>query len=301
MSYTGETEYNNRITMAYALLSSISQEAYKHPFLLSNQVLSKNPFTTNFLARYLDRENPAMPSRLMVLAKLAKYYLLSLRDLISYVKEFAEYYLSGLRFRHPENKSELVLIDMPFLVSKLNNPGVLPDSFFPGLASFLEKNKMNYAYLPVFDGMKKIFEFHGILSGLRKNKAQILCEYQLLGSGDLFKILYFILVYPIEVIRLARSLDTNDFGRRLVRYELLDTLSQPAFRAFSRYCQGRSIAGLPYEKIKVISWYENQAIHKNLYKGLRIRSEKVAIYGAQLFIYSRNQLNIIPDENEEVF
>ena len=40
---------------------------------------------------------------------------------------------------------------------------------------------------------------------------------------------------------------------------------------------------------------------KNFYKGLRSDSGKVEIYGSQLFFYSKDHLNIVPDENEMRF
>ena len=47
-----------RIRKAFEFLSSINQTAYKDIYLLSNEVLSKNPLTNNFLSRFLQEEAP---------------------------------------------------------------------------------------------------------------------------------------------------------------------------------------------------------------------------------------------------
>ena len=87
----------------------------------------------------------------------------------------------------------------------------------------------------------------------------------------------------------------------MLKSELIDNLRFKTLLKFSRYLQGKKISSLTCEKIKLISWFENQTIDKNLYKGIRDGGNKVKIYGAQPFIFSKFILNILTDENEVKF
>jgi len=295
---------NNRletkIEEAYNFISLINKEAYKDIFLLSNQVLSKNPFANNFLKRFLNRENLKQQPFHIVLFKLLKYYIKSFKYFILYIFNFIGYFLSALRFSSLNNK-ELILIDTFFLMDNINKSNSYADPYFPGLEDLLKRMNKHYAYLPAFYGPQKPFDLYAVLKVLRKEKVPVLSEFQLLSIYDLLYLLYFIVIYPYRVLKLARRLPAGGCETNLLRYELIDTIEQVTFYSFSRYLQGKKIAALPYENIKVISWYENQVIDKNLYKGLRTSIDKARIYGAQLFLYSKDMLNIIPDENEKIF
>lgn len=282
----------------YDFISSVNKEAYKDIYLLSNQVLSKNPFTNNFLKSYLKNDNFIKPKAKFIFLKLLKYYFLSFKDFISYLAEYIEFLLSFSNFRFPSYEKELILIDTFFIVNEIKKNGGYTDAYFPGLSDSLKKKDMNYAYLPVFEGLKRRFTMLEIFKILKRNNIPILSEYQLLSINDFFWIFYFIFFYPFRVLKFLGTLDQNTYEMNLLKSEIVGTLDQVTFRSFSRYLQGKNIANLPYKTIKVISWYENQVIHKNLYKGLRANTLKVKIYGSQFFIYLKNFLNLFPDENE---
>ena len=286
---------------AYDFLSSVNREAYNRTYLLSNQVLSRNPYTNNFLKRSLQCGAVPDPGVFLILYKLLGYYLLSLKDFSVYLFGFIEYYFPGLGFRHKANGDELILIDTFFNVEKIVKDGSYQDTFFNGLASLLKRSGKEFAYLPVFYRRKRGTGMLDLFKIIKKQGLPAICEYQLLNGADLLRILYFIAVYPFSVLRLAYSRREPSPENKILKSELIITLNQVTFTSFARYLQGNRIARLPYKKIKVISWYENQVIHKNLYKGLRTRGDKVWICGAQLLIYSPNDTYIIVDESEGVF
>lgn len=284
----------------YDFLSIINKEAYKDIFMLSNQVLSKNPYTNNFLINFLKNKPVKNISYYFIMSKLIRYYFFSFKNFFSYILEFFEYLFSGLCYQYNFNLSQMVLIDMPFFIPSIKRKDCFRDSYFPGLSEFLKKRNIKYCYLPMFDGMKKRCTIFNILKIFKKQNIPVITEYQLLCVRDLLYILFFILVYPLRVFKLVKSLDNNIYEQRLLRNELIETLDDITFMSFSRYLQGKKIASLPYKKIRVISWYENQVINKNLYRGLRDIPANITIYGAQLFTYSKNELNIVTDENEFV-
>lgn len=298
---TGNDSSEAKITEIYELISSVNKEAYKDVFLISNHVLSKNPFNNNLINRYLKNEDPR-PARLHALiGRFSSYYIKSLLHFVSYLFKFAEHFLSSYNFSHPRNGKEIVIIDVFFLMERIIKSKTFKDFYFPGLEDALKKKKSRYAYLPYFYSPahnKKPLELYDTLRILKKGGLPVITEYQLLKPSDLMSLAGFIITYPFHVLRLVRRLRADSYAVRLLKHELMDTIGCVTFYNFSRYLQGKRINELPYESIKMISWYENQAIHKNLYKGLRTGAVKSRIYGAKLSIYSRNLLSEIPDEKE---
>jgi len=292
---------DGKFKKVFDFLSSINQTAYKNVYLLSNEVLSKNPFSSNFLRKFLKRENPELPDTFTVFSRLLIYYLKSFMYFGIYLSFFAAFRLSGLKYSVNPLLKELILIDTFFLLDKIDESGKYEDPYFVGLREILEKLGKHYAYLPVFYMTKNPARLFKTFRLLKKNKIPVLTEYQLLSASDLFRLFYFILKYPIEVLIFVRGIKEATYEEKLLKTELIDNLGVTTFFRFSRYLQGKKIDSLTCEKVKMISWFENQMIDKNLYKGLREGGSKVKIYGSQPFVYPKSLLNILPDENEARF
>lgn len=286
---------------AFDFLSSINQTAYKSVYLLSNEVLSKNPYTNNFLSRFLKRDNPEQPGVFKVISRLLLYYFKSFIYFGVYLSFFAAFRLSGLRYKVNMFSKELILIDTFFLIDKIEKENNYRDPYFNGLKEVLDRLNKPYAYFPVFYTTKNPVRLFKIFRILKKSKTPVLTEYQLLSMSDLLKIFNFILVYPITVLLFVKRLSGKDYETQLLKSELIDNLASLTLLKFSRYLQGRKISVLTCDKIKMISWFENQTIDKNLYKGIREDSKKVRICGAQPFIGAKVILNLLVDEKEETF
>jgi hypothetical protein len=292
---------NEQFKVAYKILSEISVKAYADTFLLSNQVLSKNPLTNCFLSNYVFHKEVNKCAISALIFKLLKYYLKSFVHFTIYVANLLIFRIKGEKYYFPRNLDNLVVINVFFLVDKIKQSRRFVDGYLPGLEDVLKKMNKQFVYVPVFDRYGVSATHGSILQILKNEEVPILCEYQLLRFSDLFYLFYFIIVYPFHVIRCAGDLSEDTYEMGLVKHELLNTIDQVTFYNFSRYLQGRRISRLPYKEIKVISWYENQAGDKNFYKGLRTSPDKVIIYGTQLFSYGEMDLNIFVDENEKRF
>lgn len=292
---------DEKFKKAFDFLSSVNQTAYKSVYLLSNEVLSKNPFSNNFLRKLLKRENPEPPDTLTVLSRLLIYYLKSFIYFGIYLLFFAAFHISRLKYAVKPFSKELIVIDTFFLMDKIERNGDYEDPYFVRLREILERLGKDYVYLPVFYTTKNPVRLFKIFRLLKKNKEPVLTEYQLLSISDLFKVFYFILTYPIKVLIFAGNIKKDSYEAKLLKSELVDNLRFKTLLKFSRYLQGKKISSLTCEKIKLISWFENQTIDKNLYKGIRDGGNKVKIYGAQPFIFSKFILNILTDENEVKF
>jgi len=233
-----------------------------------------------------------------VIRYLGRYYRYSFKEYFEYVKRKLTWLKSGQNFFLNKETEKLVLIDTFILCNRINDKKTFIDSYFDELIVVLNKLKKSYAYLPVFINSNSLDKFNNILEIIKKERVNVLTEYQLLSFIDYFHILIFILVYPFHVIKLAYSIPLSSYISKVFRSEILSTLTQVTFFSYARYLQGKRIASLSCKEIKLISWYENQVIDKNLYKGLRYNQSKVKIFGCQLFIWPDSILNIICDSCE---
>jgi glycosyltransferase involved in cell wall biosynthesis len=290
-----------RLKEAFEFLSSVNKRAYRDTLLISNQVLSKNPCNNNFLNHLLRGKQPRRHGLCAIALRVIIYYFKSALHFGVYLVKFAEYFASGLHNEAAQAKGCLTVIDIPFLLDKIRGQGHFTDCYLPGLEDVLKRKGRPYAYYPNFYYSKLPFQLYGIFKILKRDKVPLICEYQLLKALDLFSLLWFIIVYPFRVLGFAFKLSPADYLSRLLKAELLDTLSQVTFQGFSRYLQARRLASLGYSEIKLISWYENLALNKNFYRGLRSENSAIKIYGAKLSIYSRNFISEIADENEAAF
>jgi len=294
-----EDKWNEKLREAYGSLSSVSRVAYRDTYLLSNEVLSKNPVSNHLLEYFMSDCHPEPVSYLKIILKLFRYYLLSFFCFLIYLLQGGIWKVIGSRFKFAERCDELTIINTFFLVKSIVRSGRHVELYFRGMDRVLDDLGKKYVYLPLFLGANNIFKFATALKLLRRDKVTMLTEFQLLSFLDLLRLVKFILIYPWRVLGFVRKLEVYDRGIRIIRHEILDTLDHVTFHGYSRYLQGRRIVRLHSGKIKLISWYENQVIDKNLYRGLREDSEQVTIYGAQLLLYTASILNIFPDINEK--
>ena len=296
-----DQDLDEKLNKAFEALSSLSRLAYRDVFLLSNQVLSKNPFASRFLNHYLRGKDIPGFSLGTILRKMSMYYLSSIGHFILYFLRYAVYHYCGIPHDTKCHRSELTIVDTFFLCDRICQSGSFQEAYFQGLDAVLQDVGVDYAYLPVYYNCHGIRRFNHVHKILKKDKIPLLSEFHILKKSDLWRILLFIMIYPWRVWLFVTALTVNNKDEEMAAREMIHTLDQVTFYSYSRYLQGKRISEWPIDKIKVISWFENQVIDKCLYKGLRTNSRKVFIYGAQLFLYSKMDLNIIVDEGEKEF
>ena len=275
---------DKKLKEIFRYISDINQKAYMNIYLLSNPVLSKNPYTSNYINTY-NNNYIVMPSFREVMMNLKGYYKNSFISFLEYVKRKIDWMKVRQRFQIKADTRELVIIDTFFLADRILKDGKFKELYFEGICKVLNKRNIVYAYLPVFINCASGIKLQDTLRLLVKDNIPVLTEYQLLSFSDLLRIIIFIILYPFYVLRLAYVEKEKSDISRVIKKELLNTIGHVTLHSFSRYLQGKRIASLPYNNIKLISWYENQVIDKNLYKGLRSDDSKVKIFGSQHFLW----------------
>ena len=223
---------DRKLIEIYKFISSVNKTAFRNNYLLSNQILSKNPFTSNFIDIYVNEEQIEIPSFRYVIRYLGRYYRYSFKEYFEYVKRKLTWLKSGQIFFLNKETEKLVLIDTFILCNRINDKKTFTDSYFDELIVVLNKLKKSYAYLPVFINSKSLDKFNNILEIIKKERVNVLTEYQLLSFTDYFHILIFILVYPFHVIKLAYSIPLSSYISKVFRSEILSTLTQVTFLSY---------------------------------------------------------------------
>lgn len=295
-------DFEKKLELVFETIRQVNDRAYHDLFLISNQVLSKSPYSNNYLRKMVFNAQPARPGAVEVGLKIMQYYVSSLIMLMCHALTSLIVFVFGLhrvwRLRQTE---ELILIDTFFSGKKIQQARKFEDDYFPGLESALKKRGKNYAYLPIVFDTINPYSLLCVFKILRKEKVPFVSEYGLLTLMDYIYTLHFIVAYPLRVLGLAIELDRQEPRYQMLKEELFETIHLVTFHGYIRYLVGKRAAMLGTGTIKVISWYENQVSNKNLYKGLRCCNKNIVIYGAQLFVYANTDLYIIVDENEKKF
>jgi hypothetical protein len=285
----------------YHFFYDINKKAYKKIWLLPNQVLSKSLDWGDSLNKYLFNKHGKL-SFFRLLFYMVYSYLRNFYALFCYILKKISFDLSGSKFQQFDNLYErTVFIDTYFLINQILKNNNFSDNYFPGLSGALQKKKKQFVYTPKFFGPDNPFKFYKALKILKNAGVPVMTEFQGFKWVDFIKLIVFILFYPICILKTAFSIKEDSFEAVTVKNALCESLRSNGVIGYSRYLFGCRLAYQFPGPLKCISWYENQAMDKCFYKGLRTINRKVFIYGAQLLIKPSGLLNLIPDGKEEHF
>jgi hypothetical protein len=289
---------NKKIDEFYEYMSDMSQKAYSDPYLISNDVLCKQDTRGKVLETYLTGTR-LETGALFILRKTVFYFLKNLVVFPLYLGIAIAHKFSGQMFRFPD-KGEFIVLDTYFLARGILEQGKFKDTYFPGLVDELVGRNKNYAYVPRLLGTLSPFKWFRVFRILRKNADPILIEFQLLKFVDYLDVFRFIFLYPFSVRRFDKKL-TKSYKDEVLSGGLWHALDSVPFFGYIRFLVGKRLSLLKTEKIKCLSWYENQIFDKNFFRGLRVIPGKADIIGAQFFVKPHTLLNLFVDESEILF
>lgn len=270
-------------------LSRINRRAYRDRDLLSNPILAKLSSSCGLLDRWESgTRRPVKPIK--IIQYLFEYFARSLYLFAVGLANAAIVRRLVPRGDWPRDGGQRLVIDTYFLIHAILANGRHADSYFPGLDAYLRRRGIPFVYAPKWVSAEKPRRVLQAARILRDQGVPVLSQHHLFGWRDALDQLRFILVYPFKVLLLARGLDAGDEDLAIVRDCLLESLRYDALEGFNRQLFGRRLASTPGGPIKCVSWFENQEIDKNFYKGLRQGTVPVAIYGCQLFLWSQDTM-----------
>jgi hypothetical protein len=287
------------IEKLYEHLSQVSREAYKDQLLICNTFLSKQDTPERILESYLAGENFPKTTFLFTTKKLFLYLVKNILGLIFSIITAILHKISRQRFPI-ENTDDLIFLDSYFAVAQILKKGEFQDTYFPGASECLKKRKKNFAYIPRWFESKNPFSFFRVFRILKNQEIPVLTQFQILGLTDYLRAFGFIFLYPFSIFRFMRSLGAH-YEDKMVYFALWSTFDGMVIECYIRFLLGQRLSSIVKGQIKCISWFENSPLDKNFFLGLREKSKKTEIVGAQLFVRPNTLLNIVPDEHEIPF
>lgn len=290
----------SKLQEIFDYLSSKAKIAYKNTDLICNETLSKNPFSSIFIKKYLQNDFEISNNSQSFAFNAIKYYKNSFMFYFFFIINFMLFKFVGTR--PVVNKNEqLVIIDTYLVVNKVLQEKTFKDNYFTGLDTVLIEEQKQFCYLLIIDGWINPLKMLKVFKILKMQNINYFCEYNLLSFFDLIKLFGFILRYPFKVLKYLNSALTTEKKDVLLRNSIVNELVNVNFDRYARFLQGVKLATLTTPNDVLISWYENQTIHKNLYAGIRHKDGKIKIIGAQLFLYDPIFLSLFPDFNDLVY
>jgi hypothetical protein len=272
-------------------LDNIKEYAYKDIAHIQNNVLNKNPYTSEFINNYIFNIHSKNISKLFLFKKIFIYYMVSGLRFILFLSNFIIFKLfwkkNKVDFDH-----KIYFLDIYFLVDKIILEKDFKDTYLSGLYDILEERNQRYVFLPRLFGVNqnplKFIKLISILNSDEKNK--FLLEYELLNFSDILKILTFILAYPIKQFDIIQP--NNSALDKYFNYELFNCLPHTSFTAYTRYLVGVKISKKLSVNSKIFSWQEFQNIEKAFYRAIRKTNKNVFIYGCEFLIKYKNYLSM---------
>lgn len=278
-------------------VQKVTADAYRNVYLISNPVLSRNPFASSLLHNFLFHIPERDINALCVVWKLLQYYLKSALYLVNHA---ITWMIVRIFFRPVFRcATDPLIIDNFLLVESTLANHSYEEKYFPGLREVLSRQRKDVYIFPCLYGRvalwNKGIELFRVIRGAPVN---IITEYDLLKAVDYFGLARFICFYPFAVIRLSQQIDRSSYLGKVLSSELMETLDRVTVHSYTRYLAGKRLAGWFDGKITVISWFENQVQQKNFYRGLKEGTQYSSIYACRSYIDFPAYLNSFVAESE---
>jgi hypothetical protein len=272
-------DFNEKIHKYSDYLDQINTNAYKNIFLLSNPTLSKNPYTkTKFLQHLIDDKVQHYSILKHLFLYFSKNFLLFLSFLSVYI--YSRIDKDNRKINFPDD--EVVLIDSFYGQAELLSGMVKKDHYFELLYEYMEKKKIPYYLAPKFYGFKNPFKHIYFYKIMKNSEINSCLDISYIQFFDIIKILYFIIVYPFNVIKLQKDIKNVNKIDYIFKQDLIYSLNGTDFYPYIRYLFAKRLSTkLKDKNLKVISWCEYQVTDKNFFRGLKDHSTKVKIYATQ--------------------
>lgn len=281
-------------------VQKITADTYRNMYLISNQVLSRNPFTSRLLHNFHFRIPARAVNIVELLWEIFKYFFKNFLYLFNHIMMCVVVrFFFRPNFRRANNP---VIIDNFLLVASTLASNSYEEKYFPGLQEILTRRGKDVYVFPCFDKTVSLLN-RGVqlFKIIRKSPVNFITEYDLLKAADFLSLVRFICLYPFAVIRLSRRIDRSSYLGQLLSAELLKTLDKGAVPSYIRYLAGKRLAGCFDGKITIISWLENQVQQKNFYRGIRDATQYSSIYGCRAYIEFPAYLNSFVAEAEVLY
>jgi hypothetical protein len=274
--------------------SDLCQKAYCSWHLVTSPVLAKIGLADLF-HEYETGGTPPQPSKCFLLNRLVRYYVMGFIHFFLWLCCKIAHTLSAQRatiFNEPT-----VFIDTFFVIPNILKGADVLDHYFPGIKPHLKDSGWKRIMVPRFYGSESPFQFYRIFRYLRTSGESVLTEFQLLSGSDYLRLFWHMIIYPWRTIGLFALVPRSREGR-FIHVALANGLNCGNLPGAVRYLMARRLAPLLPAQARCLQWFENQTFEKCFNRGLREAGGTMPIYGAQLFIWPPEIVNIHVDRSE---
>ena len=274
--------------------SDICQKAYRSWHLVTSPELAKVGLADLF-QEYAKGGTPPKPSILFLANKFFRYYARGCVHFFLLVCCKIAHILFLQRTVISPRKT--VFIDTYFIIANFLKGDDVLAHYFPGIRQPIADAGWEHVMLPRFYGTSSPFVLYRMFRSLRTYETPVLTEFQILAWSDYIYVFVHMLIYPWFVIGLLKSIPKTREGL-FVRFALLNGLNCGNLFGAVRYFVGQRLAPLLPKEARCLQWFENQTFERCFNRGLREAGATMPVYGAQLFLWPPEIINIHVDRKE---
>ena len=246
---------------------------------------------------YLYTKGDASPkNNLFIIARqILRYYVISARTYIFIIFAKILFLCKGQKMFFTDKRT--YIIDTYYKIEDLLG-GLDPQKdYLTGVVSLLSEYDWDVITVPRFYGDQNLSKYSRVFDQLRNRQEKVITEYQLLKLIDYLRLLLHITIYPLMVIYVATKLK-HSREDEFIKCSLIKNLHQDSLSAAVRYLASVRLSKIIPHNSRCLQWNENQAIDKCFNLGLKKFSKDIVIYGAQLYIWPPELLNIHVDSSD---
>jgi len=278
----------------YDAFSHVCKKAYHSWHMVACSALSKMGIQ-GLIYDYTIGKTLKNPNTLFVMRQVIYCYIKSIRDYILFICAKIVFIFVGNE-TYVEDK-KIFIIDSYYNIDDVLLGNESQQKYFTGIVKLLRKSGWDSIVIPRFYGSKNPLKFCKIFKTIKYREEKILTEFQLLRFKDYIILLVHIVIYPLRILDLIRCLN-NTREELFVKYALIKNLQYDTIGGAVRYLAASRLSALLSNESRCLQWFENQSLDKCFNLGLRTVQKDIKIYGAQLFVWPPELLNVHVDCND---
>lgn len=275
-------------------INTVKKNSISDLYTILNATLITNPYVSMFPKQFFRRNHHILSNvsqSIIFIISSMKFYTKNFYKLNAYI---IGYLLYKFFYTPKPIPNDSIMIDVFFLIDKINQVAKFEENYFTLLYTILDKKKISYTLLPrLYGANKNPFKLIKLFQVLNNDKRNFLFEFEYVNWSDFYRLFLMILQYPFKTLRLWQNgkipLD-NTFNTCL-----LHDINKVSLDEFTRYIFGRNIA-IIHNNLKIYSWSEFQAIDRSFNYGIQTNSTSIQIIACQLFISMETEYNMHVDD-----
>jgi len=265
-------------------------EVYKTITGLCNPVLSKNPFTSNFLNLYLSQKQVQLSFKVFLRA-LGRF--LFYNTILTTLEVIQILFTKKIRTNDAPPRPVIITF---FNFSK-KEQSYFDELYLTGLQRHLLDKKVEYIYFPKFHQLSlNPFKALKEVKSVKEINPNLISVYELIPRRKIFQLIWLSFGYFFSNLGTLRP-GSRDAFDQYYNVSLVEALSSSEVNKFVVFIATQELM----KKVKInkaILWYENQSIDKCIIRAMRDSGQKVEIIGCQFFLLIERETNVYPSKYE---